>query len=60
MFEKFTFQPSFTSLRGQSVTFMPDDAYINGLVQERRNSIANALELRLSNTSLLKDVTPVR
>ena len=24
------------------------DAYINGLVQERRNSIANALELRLS------------
>ena len=24
------------------------DAYIDGLVQERRNSIANALELRLS------------
>ena len=27
------------------------DAYIYGLVQERRNSIANALELRLSCTN---------
>ena len=26
-------------------------AYIDGLVQERRNSIANALELRLSCTN---------
>ena len=28
--------------------------HINGLVQERRNSIANAMELRLSNTNPLK------
>ena len=27
------------------------DAYIDGLVQERRNSIATALELRLSCTN---------
>ena len=27
------------------------DAYVDGLVQERRNSIANALELRLSSTN---------
>ena len=27
------------------------EAYIDGLVQERRNSIANALELRLSCTN---------
>ena len=27
--------------------------YVDGLVQERRNSIANALELRLSCTNLL-------
>ena len=26
------------------------DTYVDGLVQERRNSIANALELRLSHT----------
>ena len=28
------------------------EAQVNGLVQERRNSIANALELRLSCTNL--------
>ena len=31
----------------------PDDVYINGLVQERRNSIANALELHPSCTNPL-------
>ena len=31
----------------------PHEAYIDGLVQERRNSIANALELRLSFTNQL-------
>ena len=35
-----------------------NDAYINGLVQERRNSSAKALELRLSCTNPLVCVTP--
>ena len=51
--------------------FMAPRIHIDGLVQERRNSIANALELRLSYTNpsicydkkltqCKKDVTPVR
>ena len=35
-----------------------NDPYINGLVQERRNSSAKALELRLSCTNPLIRVTP--
>ena len=35
--------------------------HIDGLVQERHNSIANALELRLSYTNpLIYDVAPIR
>ena len=34
-----------------SNSLRPGDAYIDGLMQERRNSIANALELRLSCTN---------
>ena len=33
------------------MTEFTDTYYIDGLVQERRNSIANALELRLSCTN---------
>ena len=32
-------------------TWKPGSAYINGSVQEIRNSIANALELRISSTN---------
>ena len=35
----------------EAMTIQFCDAYIDGLVQERRNSIANALELRLSCTN---------
>ena len=36
---------------GQSRRVVPRLAYVDGLVQKRRNSIANALELRLSCTN---------
>ena len=44
-------------IRFTSEGLRPSDTYISGLEQERRNSIANALELRLSYTNPLISIS---